>query len=75
MSTERTGADTLAALRRNSAGWLLPTLRDVDTIETSRRSLAMPGAAGALARALHPMAGEARDHGDRRVRPACVAAG
>jgi uncharacterized protein len=61
MSTERTGADTLAALREEQRGVeLLPTLRDVDTIgDVEAVARDAGGRFGALARALHPMAGEA----------------
>jgi uncharacterized protein len=61
MSKEHTGADTLAALREEQHGVeLLPTLRDVDTVgDVEAVARDAQGRFGALARALHPMAGEA----------------
>ncbi len=60
MSTEHTGADTLAALRHQQRRVeLLPTLRDVDTVSDIETVAARTdGRFGALARALHPMAGQ-----------------
>lgn len=61
MSTERTGADTLAALANDSHRVEpLPTLRDVDTVgDVEAVARSSRGRFGALARALHPMAQEA----------------
>ncbi|HEY3408815.1 MAG TPA: DUF2064 domain-containing protein [Propionicimonas sp.] len=61
MSTEHTGADTLAALREEQHQVeLLPTLRDVDTVgDVEVVAREAEGRFGALARALHPMAEEA----------------
>jgi hypothetical protein len=61
MSTDHTGLDTLAALQDEQHGVeLLPTLRDVDTVDDVEAvARYASGRFGALARALHPMAGEA----------------
>jgi uncharacterized protein len=61
MSTERTGADTMAALMAEQHRVeLLPTLRDVDTVsDVEAVARTSRGRFGALARALHPLAWEA----------------
>ena len=61
MSTEHTGADTLAALLADQHRVEpLPTLRDVDTVgDVEAVARTAGGRFGALARALHPMAMEA----------------
>ncbi|HEY3548542.1 MAG TPA: DUF2064 domain-containing protein [Propionicimonas sp.] len=61
MSTEHTGADTLAALKEEQHQVeLLPTLRDVDTVgDVEAVAREARGRFGALARALHTMAEEA----------------
>ena len=60
MSTDHTGADTLAALTADSHRVEpLPTLRDVDTVsDVEAVGSEASGRFGALARALHPMAQE-----------------
>jgi glycosyltransferase A (GT-A) superfamily protein (DUF2064 family) len=58
MSTDHTGADTLAALTdEQHRVVLLPTMRDLDTVDDVEAVARYAGGRfGALARALHPMA-------------------